>query len=94
MQLHGSIHSIKQTQKVSDKFQKREFILVTEESTPYPQYVTFELQQDKCDIIDAYHSGQQISVDFNIRGRLWNGPEGEKAFNTLVCWKIQPVNKQ
>lgn len=93
MQVHGQITTINLTEKVSERFSKREFVLTTDQSTPYPQTILFELQQDKCDIIDAYNVGQEVSVDFNLKGRQWTNPQGEvKTFNTLSAWKIQPVN--
>ena len=93
MQVHGEIKTIRNTELVSEKFAKREFVLIIDQNTPYPQTIQLELQQDKCDIIDAYNEGQQVSVDFAIRGREWTDNTGNvKVFNTLVAWKIQPVN--
>lgn len=85
----GTIKSIGQTIQVSDKFKKREFVLETTET--HPQFILFELNQDKCDIIDVYHEGQKVSVEYNLRGRQWTNNQGEvKTFNTLQAWKIQP----
>lgn len=92
-QTHGVIKSIGKTQQVSEKFQKREFVLELEAGTSYPQTVLFELQQASCDIIDSYYEGQAVRVDYNLKGRQWTDKEGAvKTFNTLQCWKIQPVN--
>jgi hypothetical protein len=82
------------TQKVSDKFQKRDFVLATELSTPYPQYVTFQLTQDKCSVIDSINEGATINVKFNLRGREWNGAQGIKYFNTLEAWRVEVVAKE
>lgn len=93
MQVHGTIKSISETQTVSDRFKKREFVVTTEENTPYPQTVLFEMNQDKCDVLNQYKEGQEVSVDFNIRGRQWTDPQGAvKTFNTLQAWRIQLVN--
>lgn len=86
-QLNGVIHSIKQTQNISDKFSKREFILATEHATPYPQYIKMEFTQDKCILLDQYAEGDNVSVDFNLRGNLHK----DTAFVTLQAWKIQKV---
>lgn len=85
--------SIGTVTQVSDKFSKKEFVIITEKSSQYPQYVQFELHQDRTDLIDPYQKGQDVTVSFNIKGRLWNGGEGEKCFNQLVAWKIQPTTK-
>lgn len=92
MQIHGKIEVINDTQKISDKFSKREFVLTTEASTQYPQSISMEFTQDKCDLLNLYQVGQDVSVDFNLRGRKWEGPQGVKYFNTIQAWKIEAVN--
>lgn len=81
-----------ETQKVSDRFQKREFVLTTESNTPYPQHVSFQVTQDKCNILDQFNAGDELRVQFNLRGREWNGPQGVKYFNTLEAWRIEKTN--
>lgn len=94
MNITGTIKTINLTQQVSEKFSKREFVLETNTDTPYPQTILFELQQQSTDIIDAYEVGQEVTVEFNLKGRQWANDQGEvKTFNTLQCWKIQPINK-
>ena len=41
---------------------------------------------------DQYKTGDEVSVDFNLRGREWNGPQGIKYFNTLDAWKIEKLS--
>jgi hypothetical protein len=91
METTGQLKEVFDTQKVSDKFQKREFVLTTEGSTPYPQHISFQLTQDKCTAIDAFKPGEEIKVQFNLRGREWSGPQGVKYFNTLEAWRIEKV---
>ncbi len=91
MKIEGELILVKDTQVVTDKFQKREFVVKTDEK--YPQTILVELQGQNCDIIDAYKIGQNISVDLNLRGRIWQNPQGEeKYFTTIVAWKVQPLN--
>lgn len=89
MQISGEIKAIFDTQKVSDKFQKREFVLITEGNTPYPQHISMQLTQDKCNMLDGVGVGSSVTVSINIRGREWSGPQGVKYFNTLEVWKIE-----
>ena len=36
--------------------------------------------------------GQEVKVEFNLRGRKWVNPDGEsKYFNTLQAWRIGSV---
>ena len=93
MDVTGTFHMKQETQKVSDKFSKREFVLKTEGSTPYPQFVSFQVTQDKCSLLDSYNTGDEVKVHFNLRGREWNGPQGVKYFNTLEAWRIEGVKQ-
>lgn len=89
MEVTGILKVKSETEKVSDKFSKREFVLTTESNTPYPQHISFQLTQDKCSVLDGYNIGEEIKVQFNLRGREWNGPNGVKYFNTLEAWRIE-----
>lgn len=79
------------TKQVNDKFKSREFVLTTEHTGKYPQQVSFQLNQDKCDLIESFNNGDELKVTFNLRGREWNGPQGVKYFNTLEAWKVEKV---
>ena len=91
--LQGTVKVVKSEEVISDKFKKREFV-ITDDSSMYPQDVSFQLAQDKCSLADGIKEGQQIEVYFNIRGREWTSPKGEvKYFNTLDCWKLQVLGE-
>lgn len=92
MEITGQIKAIFDTQSVSDRFKKREFVLTTEASSPYPQHVSFQAIQDKCELLDKFSEGQEVKVNFDLRGREWNGPQGVKYFNTLEAWRIEAVS--
>lgn len=92
MTLQGKLLEIFETKHITDKFQKREFIVEYAENANYPQTIAMEMQQDKCEILDSYKTGDLVEVEFNLNGRKWINPAGEnKYFNTLVCWKIQKL---
>ncbi len=92
MEVTGQLKMKFDTQRISEKFQKREFVLSTELSTPYPQHVSFQLTQDKCNLLDQYNLGDELKIQFNLRGREWNGPQGIKYFNTLEAWRIEKAS--
>ena len=76
-------------QRVSEKFRKREFV-ITDNSSQYPQHISFQLTQDRCSLIEPYNLGAEIKVFFNLRGREWTSPQGEvKYFNSLEAWKLE-----
>ena len=92
MEVTGQLKLKGDIQKISEKFQKRDFVLSTDLSTPYPQHISFQINQDKCSMIDQFNEGDELKVQFNLRGREWNGPQGIKFFNTLEAWKIEKVS--
>jgi hypothetical protein len=95
MDIKGRIIEINNTVQVSDKFRKREFVVEFAENTQYPEYIKFELTQDKCDLLNGFSTGQEVNVFFNLRGRRWTDPKGEtKYFNSLQAWKIQSVQEK
>lgn len=89
MQITGTLKVVGDTQTVSEKFKKREFVL-TDNSSQYPQHISFQLVNDKCNLLDNKAIGTQVTVHFNLRGREWNSPDGTvKYFNTLEAWRLE-----
>ncbi|CAN5163992.1 DUF3127 domain-containing protein [soil metagenome] len=92
MDIKGKIIEINNTVQVSDKFRKREFVVEYAENSQYPEYIKFELTQEKCDLLNGFNPGQEVEVYFNLKGRRWTDPKGEtKYFNSLQAWKIQNI---
>ena len=93
MNIKGKLLEKSDTQQISATFRKREFIVEYSENPQYPEFLKFELIQDRCDLVDAIQPGQEIDVSFNLKGRKWTDPKGEvKYFNSLQAWKIERVN--
>ncbi len=84
-EIEGTLHKKYEIESKSSSFQTREFVISTEGT--YPQYVKFQLTQDKCGLIDAMQENEKIKVSFDLRGREWQG----KYFTNLNAWKIEKV---
>jgi len=89
-EITGVIKLIRDTQVISDKFKKREFVITTDGD--YPQPVQLELTQDNVSKIDSYKVGDKISVAYNIRGNEWTKDDVTRYFNSLQAWKIDKVS--
>jgi len=77
------------TEQITDTFKKREFV-ISDEGSQYPQEIMFQLVQDKCDLIDSFNVGDEMKVNFNIRGRRWESPQKEtKFFVSLDAWRLE-----
>ena len=88
----GRLHIIFDTKQVSERFTKREFVVEIADNPKYPQMVLFQLSGDRCAQLDEFRVGDQIRIEFSLRGREWKSPQGEtKYFNSLDVWKLEPA---
>ncbi|MFC4992607.1 DUF3127 domain-containing protein [Rubritalea tangerina] len=83
-ELSGKIKLINDTQTFNSGFTKREFVVTTSD-VKYPQDIKFEVVKDKCSILDNFQVGQEVQVNFDIRGNEYNG----NHYVNLSCWKLQ-----
>lgn len=94
MSVQGKLHKKFETKQISATFRKREFVIEYATNPMYPQYVSFQLIQDKVDLLEPFQEGQMITVDFDLRGREWTSPQGEiKYFNSLDAWRVNAVQQ-
>ena len=91
MTVEGKIVEKYDTQNIKETFKKREFVLEFAENPQYPEFIKFELIQSNCDQLDSINVGDDVSVNFNLKGRKWTDPKGEvKYFNSLQAWRVDP----
>ena len=89
MVVEGKVLEKFDTQTIKETFRKREFVLEYAENPQYPEYLKFELIQANCDQLDSVEVGDDVSVNFNLKGRKWTDPKGEtKYFNSLQAWRV------
>ena len=92
MEIKGQIYKVGTTQQVTDKFKKREVILITEQTSQYPQHIKVQFSQDKCDLADSLQSGQDVTFQCNLRGKLYTDKQGnENAIMNLEVWKVEAL---
>lgn len=88
----GKIHSVSETVQVSERFSKREFVVEIADNPKYPQFVQFQATGDRCIQLDGLLPGDEVQIEFSLRGREWRSPKGEtKYFNSLDVWSVTPV---
>jgi len=86
LDITGKLHKKFDTQQKTDTFKAREFVIET--AGEYPQFVKFQIVQDRCALLDNFEEGQELRVHFDLRGREWQG----KYFTNLNAWKIEADN--
>lgn len=88
----GKLHTIFEIKQVSERFTKREFVIELADNPKYPQVVLFQLTGDRCSQLDGMQVGDEVRIEFSLRGREWKSPSGDvKYFNSLDVWKIEPA---
>lgn len=92
MEATGRLHVINEAQQVTERFRKREFVLELNDNPRFPQHVLFQLTGDRCENLDGLSVGDEVRVEFSLRGREWTSPQGQvKYFNSLDVWTIDRV---
>jgi single-stranded DNA-binding protein len=95
IEVSGKLHTINETKQVSERFSKREFVVELTDNPKYPQLVLFQLTGDRCTQLDDFKQGDEVRIEFSLRGREWRSPQGElKYFNSLDVWKLEPARGQ
>ena len=87
-QITGKLIKIYDENKVSDKFKKREFVIEKQDGN-YTDSIKFQLVQDKTNLIDDFSLGNEITIDFNIKGNEWK----DSYFVNLQAWRIKTETK-
>ena len=69
LDITGRLHKVFDTEQKTESFKAREFVIETQGE--YPQFVKFQLTQDRCDLIENYKEGDGLKVHVDLRGREW-----------------------
>ena len=90
--LTGRIDIIFETKEITSTFKTREFV-VEIQGEKWSDFIKFQLKNDNCNLIDAFNLGEQIEVQFNVRGLKWVKDGVIKGyFNTLEAWRIKKTS--
>jgi len=92
-ELQGQIVKIFPTHVVSERFQKRDFVVRVEDGK-YPQEIVMQFTQQDVNTLDNFKEGDEVKVFGYIRGRMWRKSEYDepKWFNSLAASKVEHVN--
>ena len=82
-EISGKIKYIKEPQVFESGFKKQEFVVTTDEK--FSQQLKFELTKDKIELLESLKVGDEVEVDFNIRGNEYNG----RYYVNLQAWRLR-----
>ena len=87
-EITGALYAIFDAEQKTERFRLREFVLEVADGR-FPQKVLLQLTGDRCEALDAFSKGDQVKVEFSLRGREWTSPSGDvRYFNSLDVWQI------
>ncbi len=83
------------TQVVSDRFRKREFVLELVDETPngnFTNYAKMQLVQNKTDLLDRFNEGDMVRATFNLKGNKYEKNGTTSYFTNLDVWRLEPAD--
>jgi hypothetical protein len=97
-EISGRLAEIFETQVISDRFQKREFVLEIKSTGSngfeFADFVKFQTTQDKCSLLDQLTVDDLVKVSFNLRGRKWEKQGQTSYFTNLEAWRIEKIQNE
>lgn len=96
LKITGQVFRVSEKIVKSEKFAMRNLWLT--HGDKYPQTIEIQFNNDKCELLNNVKQGDVVTVGINLNGRVWNGEDGQKVFNTINGWSIelsgQPKHEQ
>jgi len=92
-EISGKVILKEDTQQISDRFKKREFVIEVENerNSDWNDFIKFQLTQDRCDLLETVSVDENIKVSFNIKGRKWEKDGKVNYFSNLEAWRIEKM---
>jgi hypothetical protein len=97
-EISGRLAEKFETQKVSDRFQKREFVLEIKSASAtgfeFIDFIKFQSTQEKCSLLDQFSIDDTVKVSFNLRGRKWEKDGQVSYFTNLEAWRVEKISNE
>lgn len=96
LEITGKLLVKQDTQQVSERFKKREFVLELSDEingNVYTNYAKMQLVQNKCDILDRFNEGDNVKVSFNIKGNKWERDGKVNYITNLDAWRVEAAGQ-
>ena len=94
-EINGRLAEKFETQVISDRFQKREFVLEIKSTGSngfeFVDLIKFQTTQDKCALLDQFNIDDMVKVSFNLRGRKWEKDGQISYFTNIEAWRIEKM---
>jgi hypothetical protein len=78
----------------TETFKTREFVIEKSEDIGgrvITNYVKFQCVQDKTAMVDRFNLGEEVKVQFNIKGTKWVKDGRENYITNLDAWRMETL---
>ncbi len=78
----------------SETFKTREFVIENAEDNNgrvFTSYIKFQCVQDKTSMPDRFNLGDEVKVQFNIKGTKWEKDGKTNYITNLDAWRMESV---
>ena len=78
----------------SESFKTREFVIEKAEDAngrSFTSYIKFQCVQDKTAMPDKFNIGDEVKVQFNIKGTKWEKDGRTNYITNLDAWRMESV---
>jgi hypothetical protein len=90
--IDGTINRIGETQEVGQKgFKKRELWLSIDPDAEHPQFICLEAKFEIIEELDNFSVGDAVVAHYSLGGRIWDGGQEPRCFNSLSLKKLQTL---
>jgi Domain of unknown function (DUF3127) len=93
-ELNGKLIAKYDTVQRTETFKTREFVVEKSEDIngrTITNYVKFQCVQDKTAMVDKVNIGEDVKVQFNIKGSKWEKDGKVNYITNLDAWRIEQV---
>jgi hypothetical protein len=78
----------------NENFKTREFVIESSEENngrTFTNYVKFQCIQDKTSMPDRFNLGDEVKVQFNIKGTRWEKDGRTNYITNLDAWRMESL---
>jgi hypothetical protein len=94
-ELTGKLVAVFDIVQRTETFKTREFVVEKSEDVKgrlITNYVKFQCVQDKTAMPDKFNLGDEVKVQFNIKGTKWEKEGRENYITNLDAWKMETLH--
>jgi hypothetical protein len=90
----GKLYAKFDTVQRSESFKTREFVIEKSEEgggRTFTSYIKFQCVQDKTSMPDKFNIGDDVKVQFNIKGTRWEKDGRVNFITNLDAWRMETM---